>query len=139
MAARVLLPVVAALNIANAVTAVLIIAGSAAGGVWLGKRLTGLLRRPGEPQPSLRESLKRNRAQTRKLLTPGERRFAYGYTLVSGLLPAVAIGLLVFGTSTTRAVGAGLLLFALVLMAVPISPFLRARVRRRERRASDRK
>jgi hypothetical protein len=128
---------IGASTIADAVVAALIVI-SASGGVWLGKRLSRLLKRPGEPQLSLRDSLRRSRAQTRQLLTPGERRFAYGYTLVSGLLPPVAIGFLVFGTSTTRAVGAGLLLLALVLMAVPISPFLRARVRRRAARASDR-
>lgn len=129
-----LLLVVAALRIAGALIAVLLIASSVAVGVWLGKRLG---KRPGEPQVSLRENLRRSRAQTRKLLTPGERRFAYGYTVLGIVLPPLAIGLLVFGAGSARGVGIGLLIVALGMMAVPISPFLRARVRRRERRNSD--
>jgi hypothetical protein len=134
MTGHALLLVVAALSIAGAVIAVSLIAGSVAVGVWLGKRLG---KRPGEPHVSLRENLRRSRAQTRKQLTPGERRFAYGYTAVGIVLPPLAIGLLVFGVGSTRGVGIGLLIVALGMMAVPISPFLRARVRRRERGDSD--
>ncbi len=134
---RALMSVVAAFTIVGAVAVVSLIGGSLALGLWLGKRLTRGMKRPGEPEVSFRENLTRKHAQTRKLLTPGARRFLYVYTLASGLLPPLAIGLLVFGTGDTRGVGIGLLLLALVVMAVPISPFLRARVRRRERRDSD--
>jgi len=84
-----------------------------------------------DPDASLRETPAQRRAQARKLLTPRERRFALGYTLASAILAPVAVGLLVFGTSSIRGLGIGLLLVALVVMAVPISPFLRAKVRRR--------
>ncbi len=47
---------------------------------------------------------------------------------------AVAIGPLVLGSgSTIRGIGIGLLLVTLVLYTIPVSPILRARVRRRER------
>jgi hypothetical protein len=131
------MPVVAAVNIAAVVIFVLIIAGSVVVGAWLGKRLTRLAKRHGAPDVSLRESLKLQRAQLHTELTPGERRFAYGYTALGVILPPTAIGLVVFGTRSTRGVGIGLLLLALLVMAVPISPFLRARVRRREERTAD--
>jgi hypothetical protein len=127
------MPVVAAVNIAAVVIVVLITAGSVVVGVWLGKRLTRLTKRPGAPDVSLRESVKLQRAQLRIELTPGERRFAYGHTVLGVILPGVSIGMVVLGTGSTRSVGIGLLFFALLLMAIPISPFLRARVRRRER------
>jgi hypothetical protein len=129
-------PVLAALSIAGAVAFVVIVAGSGAFGVWLAKRLT---KRPGEPEVSIRENLRRGRAQLREELTSGERLFLYAYSLVAPLLAPAAILLLVFGASSTRGVGIGLLLVALVTMAVPISPVLRARVRRRDERANDRK
>jgi hypothetical protein len=128
-------PVVAAAGIAGIAAVVVLTGAASAVGVWLGKRLT---RRPGEPQVSLREKLRRDRAQLRQELTPGERRFFYAYMLLSAPLAPVAVGLVVFGSGATRAVGIGLLLAALVVMAVPISPFLRARVRRRQQDASER-
>lgn len=134
-----LLLVVASVSVGGLVAALLLIAVLSALGVWLGLRVARCMRRPGEPEVSIREKLRRSRAQLREQLTPRERMFFYGYTLVSTLLAPVAIGLLVFGSGSTRGVGIGLLLVALVVMAVPISPFMRARVRRRERRASDRK
>jgi len=73
------------------------------------------------------------RGELRKQLTVGERFAAYGYVLLTFLLPPLAIGLLVFGTEGAQPVGIGLLLLALVLFAIPISPILRARVRRRAR------
>jgi hypothetical protein len=76
--------------------------------------------------------LRRTRAQLREQLTPGERLFYYAYALTSPLLAPVGIGLLVFGSHSTHAIGIGVLLLALLVMAVPISPFLRARIRRRE-------
>jgi hypothetical protein len=133
------LPVPAAFSIVGPVAAVLIIAGSTAIGLLLGKRLT---RRPGAPEVSLRslrESMRGSRAKLREQLTPWERRFFYGYALISPLLAPLAIALLLFGPSGMRDVGIGLLLVALVVVAVPISPILRARIRRREQRADERK
>jgi hypothetical protein len=132
-----LLSVVAAFSVAGAVIAAVSVVGGAALGIWLAKRLARLGNGPGEPEASFRENLRRKRAHTRKLLSPGERRFIYAYTLVGVVLPPLAIGLLVFGRGSTRGVGIGLLLLALVVMAVPVSPVLRARARRRERRDGD--
>jgi hypothetical protein len=129
--------VVATVNIAAAVIGALFIAAAVALGDWLGKRFGRLTRPPGQRGVSLRQALSRNREQLRNELTPGERRFLYSYTLMGIVLPPVAIGLLVFGSGAARGAGIGLILLALVVMAVPISPFLRARVRRRERDASE--
>ena len=123
--------VVAAFSITGAVATVVIGAGFGALGVWFGNRVFRVSGSAGAPEVSLRRSLGRSRAQLRAQLTPGERRFFYGYMLISPLLVPLAIGLLVFGPSSTRAVGVGLLLVALVVMAVPISPLMRARIRRR--------
>ena len=111
---------------------VLIVAGSLGCGLWLAKRL-------GRPQGQelslrqMREGFARNRAQLRAELTPGERRFFYAYGLVSPLLAPAGIGLVVWGDSSTRGAGIALLIVALLVTAVPVSPFLRARVRRREK------
>jgi hypothetical protein len=132
MSGHALPSVIAAVTILSVVATAAIVAVCAAFGGWLAKRLT---RRPGEPGVRLRDALRRRRAELREQLTPGERRFFYGYGLVSPLLAPVGIGLLVFGSHDTRGVGIGLLLVALLVMAVPISPFLRARIRRREGRS----
>jgi hypothetical protein len=124
----------AALRIASAL--VVILACVLIGG-WLG---LGLGARPGEtPSERLRltrSNLKRNRRERRRLLTRGERIFAFGYLLLSALLTPLAIGLLVLGGgSTVRGIGIGLLLVTLVLYATPLSPILRAKVGKRERRS----
>lgn len=54
--------------------------------------------------------------------------------IVSALLAPVGIALLVFGGDAARRVALACVLVGLVLMVVPISPFLRARLRRREAR-----
>jgi uncharacterized membrane protein YdfJ with MMPL/SSD domain len=105
--------------------------------VALGRRLGRPMRRPGDPHVSLREHLRQKRAQTRTLLTPGERRFLYGYTILGTLLPPLAVGLLVFGGAGTRGVGVAVLVLALLTLAVPISPFLSSRARRRAGRHRD--
>jgi hypothetical protein len=125
------MPVVASVNIAAVVLLALLVTGSVAAGVALGRRLARPMQRPGEPHVSLREHLRQKRAQTSALLTPGERRFLYGYTVVGTLLPPLAVGLLVFGGAGTRGVGVAVLVLALLTMAVPISPFLSSRARRR--------
>jgi len=130
--------VLAAVSIAPLVIAALSVAGGLALGIWLSKRL-GIGNRLGEPAMPFREKLRRGRAERKKQLTAGERRFMFGYTLLSSALPPLSLGLVVWGSGTTRDVGIGLLLLALVVMAVPISPFLRARIRGRERRESEHK
>jgi hypothetical protein len=131
--------VVATIHIAAAVIAAFVIAGAVALGVRLGKRLGRLIRPPGQRGGSLRQTMRHSHAQLRKELTPNERRFYYGYIVVGMVVPSAAIWLLFLGRGTARAVGIGLLLLALLVMAVPISPFLRARVRRRERASSNSK
>jgi hypothetical protein len=129
-------PVVADVTVAGVIALVVILGAASALGVWLGKRLGRLTKRPGEPEVALREKLRRNRAELRRELTLGERWFVYGYMALCTFLGPVAIVLLLLGPGAPRTVGFGLLLAALVVMAVPISPFIRARVRRRERRSS---
>jgi hypothetical protein len=70
-------------------------------------------------------------------LTTGERAFMYAYAVVIVFLPTVAIALTIFGKDTVRSVGIGLLLLTVVLYAVPLSPIMRRRVRRREERRAD--
>jgi hypothetical protein len=105
---------------------VLILAASVGCGVWLAAR-------PGGFAPRIPREPRLQRTQLRSELTPGERRFLLGYGLVSPLVAPAGVLLLVFGGSSTRAVGIALLVAALVVMAVPVSPFLRARVRQREK------
>ena len=124
--------VLAAFSIVGLVAFIAIVAGSTALGLLLGKRFARRNRAPGEPEVSLREGMRRSQARLRRELTPGERRFFYGYALVSPLSAPAGIVLLVFGSHGVRGVGIGLLLLALVMAAVPISPILRARIRRRE-------
>jgi hypothetical protein len=62
--------------------------------------------------------------------------FWYGMGVLVTLLPPLAIGLLAFGGEGVRPVGIGLLFAALVVYAVPVSPILHARIRRREARRS---
>jgi hypothetical protein len=53
-------------------------------------------------------------------------------TAVGCLVSAVGLGLTIFGSGTVRVIGAGLLVAFIVLWAVPLSPILQARRRRRE-------
>jgi hypothetical protein len=78
--------------------------------------------------------LRHGREEQRRLLTRGERVFAWGYTLVASLLVPVGVALLIVGSGAAHGVGIALLVVGLLAMVVPISPFLRARVRRREAR-----
>jgi hypothetical protein len=54
------------------------------------------------------------------------------------LLAPVGVVLLIVGSGAAHGVGIALLVLGLLAMAVPISPLLRARVRRREARAGRR-
>lgn len=86
----------------------------------------------------VKSALRRGREERRRLLTRGERGFAWSVAVTPSLLVLGGIALLVWGKSAGHGVGIALLIVALLLMAVPISPFLRARVRRREARAARR-
>jgi hypothetical protein len=83
----------------------------------------------------VRSGLRRGREERRRLLTRGERVFAWSYTLLVSLLAPVGVVLLIAGSGAAHGVGIALLVLGLLAMAVPISPLLRARVRRREARA----
>jgi hypothetical protein len=86
----------------------------------------------------VRSALKRRREERRRLLTRGERAFAWSLAVVPSLLVLGGIALLVWGKDAGHGVGIALLIVALLLMAVPISPFLQARVRRRKAQAARR-
>jgi Zn-dependent protease with chaperone function len=60
--------------------------------------------------------------------------------ITAALFLAIVYGvvLLLFGSGATHGIGIALLAIGLLAMAVPISPFLRARVRRREAQAGRR-
>lgn len=68
----------------------------------------------------------------RRLRTRGERIVVWSYTVIVSLFAPAGVVLLMWGSGAARSVGIALLVVGLVVMAVPISPFLRARVRRRE-------
>ena len=78
------------------------------------------------------EHLRRARSRLRAEHTAGEVAFLYLWTAVGCLLPTVGLGLTIFGRGTVRAVGVGLLVAFVVLWAIPLSPILAARRRRRE-------
>jgi hypothetical protein len=86
----------------------------------------------------VRSALKRRREERRRLLTGGERAFAWSLAFAPSLLVLGGIALLVRGKGAGHGVGIALLIVALLLMAVPISPFLQARVRRRKAQAARR-
>lgn len=79
-------------------------------------------------------ALQRGREERRRLLTRGERVVGWSLTIEPNLLLLGGTVLLVWGGGAGHAVGIALLILALFVMAVPISPFLKARVRRREAR-----
>jgi hypothetical protein len=83
----------------------------------------------------IRSTLKRGREERRRVLTTGERVFAWSYTVLSSLLIPVGVVLLLAGSGATHGIGIALLVIGLLTMAVPISPLLRTRVRRREAQA----
>jgi hypothetical protein len=86
----------------------------------------------------VRSTLKRRREERRRQLTRGERAFAWSLAFAPSLLVLGGIALLVWGNGVGHSVGIALLVVALLLMAVPISPFLQARVRRRKAQAARR-
>jgi hypothetical protein len=77
--------------------------------------------------------MRRLREVRRKRLTRGERILGWTLALGPSVLVVVAVALLL--SDHARTIGIALLIVALVVMAVPISPLLGAKVRRREARA----
>lgn len=75
-------------------------------------------------------------AALRAQLTRGEIICLYAWMALSAVPPSVGLGLSIFGRQVARSIGVGLLVVALVLIPVPISPILRGRQRRRESRAT---
>ena len=80
------------------------------------------------------ENLARVRGELRDQLTPGERVFFYLWTALILLLPLATVGCLFLGHGTVRGVGIGLAFLTLVFYAIPLSPILRARIKRRQSR-----
>jgi hypothetical protein len=81
---------------------------------------------------SAREHLRRAHSRARSEHTAGEVALLYLGTAVGCLLAAVGLGLTIFGSGTLRAIGVGLLAALVILWAIPLSPILAARRRRRE-------
>ncbi len=67
----------------------------------------------------------------------GERAFYYFWAGLIVFLPPIAVGLAIFGRGTARAAGVVLLVVTVIVYAVPVSPILKAWVRRREARGRD--
>ncbi len=81
------------------------------------------------------DARRRLRKRRREQLTLGARAFGWAMAFGPSLLLVAGVLLLLNGAS--RVAGIALLVVALITMAVPISPILRARVRRREARRRD--
>jgi hypothetical protein len=64
-------------------------------------------------------------------LTRGERIVMILWVAVIALLAVADTVVLLLGDVTTRSAAAGLLVVTLVVAAIPVSPILRARIRRR--------
>jgi hypothetical protein len=80
----------------------------------------------------MRQNMRRHREERRTLLTRGERIVGWSLTFSPSVFFLGGIALLLWGGGGTRTLGITLLILALLVMAVPVSPFLRARLRRRE-------
>jgi hypothetical protein len=76
---------------------------------------------------NLPRNMRRLREIRRKRLTRGERTLGWTLALGPGVLVVIAVALLLFDQA--RAVGIALLIVALVVIAVPISPLLGAKAR----------
>jgi hypothetical protein len=81
----------------------------------------------------VRGVMRRNREDRRRLLTRGERIVGWSFAFLPPLL--VFVGVVVLANGAGKGLGIALLVVGLLLMLVPVSPILRARVRRREERA----
>jgi hypothetical protein len=80
-----------------------------------------------------RRALRRARQEQRTQLTRGERILRWSLAIQPGILAVVGVALLIPGAhGAGHAVGIALLILAVLVVAVPISPVLRAKARRRE-------
>jgi hypothetical protein len=87
-----------------------------------------------------RRALRRARQEQRTQLTGGERIVGWSLAVLPGILAVVGVALLVSGVhGGGHAVGIALLILAVLVVAVPISPVMRAKARRREARAARRR
>lgn len=85
---------------------------------------------------ALMATMRRNREARRELLTRGERAVGWLLAFLPTILLVGAIALLISGHgAAAHALGIALLILTLVVAAVPISPLLSARVRRRPAQA----
>ncbi len=110
-------------------------------GGWLAlwdARKRGTIPRDGSAIRHVRAGMRRRRRVRRELLTRGERMVAWTMVLLSAILAPAGVIILLSASSGLRSVGIALLVLALVVMAVPISPILQARVRRRQRASRSR-
>jgi hypothetical protein len=104
-------------------------------GLWMSRK-QGYIPPAESGMRYVRAALRRQRQRRRALLTRRERILAWTMVFLSvGLAPAGVI-ILLSGGASLRSVGIALLVLALVVMAVPISPILQARVRRRQQTSS---
>jgi hypothetical protein len=124
-----------AVTIVKLVAFLAIVGFSVGLGVWLAlwdARKRGRIPR-GEPAIGyLRAGMRRRRRARRELLTLGERMVAWMMVFLSAVLAPAGVIILLSAGSSLRPVGIALLVLALIVMAVPISPILQARVRRRQ-------
>jgi len=79
--------------------------------------------------------LRQDREERRRLLTRGERMFAWSLALLPSVLVPLGVALLVWTAGAGHAIGIALLIVSLLVASIPISPILRSRVRRREQEA----
>ena len=79
-------------------------------------------------------NLRRVRSELRAQLTGIERALYYSWAALAVGLPWLGVALAVAAKGTVRDVGIALLFGAVVLYAVPVSPILDARIRRRASR-----
>jgi hypothetical protein len=125
-----------AVTVVNVVAFLAVVVSLFAVGVWLGlwtARKQGTIPRDGSGIGHLRAALRRSRRARRALLTRAERVAAWTMLFLSLALAPAGVIILLSGGSGLRVVGIALLVLALVVTAVPISPILQARVRRRQR------
>jgi len=104
--------------------------------VWLGlwmSRKQGHIPQGESGIRHLRAGMRRRRRGRRELLTLGERVVVWMMLFLSVVLAPAGVIILLSGDSSLRFVGIAMLVLALVVAAVPISPILQARVRRRQR------
>jgi hypothetical protein len=125
-----------AVTIVKLVAFLAIVGFSVGLGVWLAlwdARKRGTIPRGGSAIGHVRAGIRRRRRARRELLTLTERIVVWTMVLLSAALAPAGLIILLTAGSGLRPVGIALLVLALVVMAVPISPILQARVRRRQR------